>query len=502
MLNSLRTRFIVSFLGLTIIPLILALGLLTWQGSTQQKQVIDQIVLSNQLLSIVTEQPILAALSSVVITGLGMVFIVIGAVSLALVCYNLTVRHVIQPIEDLVKMTQLSSQENLSSQVASSELDEGESELDEIGILAQNIKGMRNQFQQSIEILQYQIQASDISAKINRHIASILDVDRLLQYVIRSIQDSFNFDHIYIYLSNEINSDLRLVAGTGSIGQKLVEQNYSVQINQGLVGRVANQRQGLLINDVRYNSFFQPTKLLSNIRSELAVPLLHGYQLLGVLDIQNHKVDQFNQADLMLMQSIANQLVIAMNNARIFQETQTAVAEAESLTRRLIRDSWRDIRQKTEITSHVFTSSGIETRTSDWLSTMSDVVQQKDGTRSQNQRLVQSSEQVAIPLILRGEMIGVVGIERTNGREWSQDELTTIESVTNQVSLALDSARLAQETERRAAREESIANLTQAVWSAEDVVSILRNAVTELGDTLRASKVVLRLGFDDAAQDH
>ena len=97
-------------------------------------------------------------------------------------------------------------------------------------------------------------------------------------------------------------------------------------------------------------------------------------------------------------------------------------------------------------------------------------------------------------MTLRGEIIGVIGVERSADRKWSDDELTTIQTVTEQVALALDTARLARETEQRAAREEIIANLTRAVWAGDNVETVLQNSVTQLGQTLKASKVVLRLG--------
>jgi GAF domain-containing protein len=109
---------------------------------------------------------------------------------------------------------------------------------------------------------------------------------------------------------------------------------------------------------------------------------------------------------------------------------------------------------------------------------------------------------LAIPLILRGQTIGVIGIERSvdegsvaanETAGWSEDELITIQTVSEQVALALDSARLARDTERAAWRDRLVSESTAQVWASTEVEEVMQTAVAQLGNKLGATEVIIRL---------
>jgi GAF domain-containing protein len=221
---------------------------------------------------------------------------------------------------------------------------------------------------------------------------------------------------------------------------------------------------------------------------------------LGVLDIQSEEVNDFNDQDLTLVQSIADQVAVALDNARLFQRLQTAAVEAEELARRITREIWQDIGSKVQTTGYTFTKQGVIPAPIESLSAMERAVSQRsmvqDAGDDNGNDPDKATASIAVPLILRGEIIGVIGIERPLKQKWSEDEMITIEAITEQVALALDAARLARETERSAWRDQIVSEATAKVWSSDEIEEVMQAAVTQLGDKLRASEVVIRLGTE------
>jgi GAF domain-containing protein len=263
------------------------------------------------------------------------------------------------------------------------------------------------------------------------------------------------------------------------------------------VGRAASSGEATLVPNVDEVPGFIRNPLLPKTQAELAVPIRSGEAVLGVLDAQSEEIGGFDQEDLTLMQAIADQVAVALDNARLFAEAQAAVAEAEGLARQLTRDVWQDVEQKVDTTGYVFTKSGITPDETEWLPVMGRAVQQKELVSlgdSNGGGIGQTDTSVAIPLTLRNEVVGVIGLERSGDRAWTEDELATIQNIAEQAALALDAARLTRETERAAWRDRVVSEATAHVWASSEIEEVMRTAVAELGDKLNASEVVIRLG--------
>jgi GAF domain-containing protein len=99
---------------------------------------------------------------------------------------------------------------------------------------------------------------------------------------------------------------------------------------------------------------------------------------------------------------------------------------------------------------------------------------------------------------LRDQIIGVLGIHSDDlNRQWTADEIALIEAVSEQMSLAIENARLFEESQRNAWRDQIISESTAKVWSSADIEEVMRTAVAQLGEKLRASEVVIRLGTEE-----
>jgi PAS domain S-box-containing protein len=167
------------------------------------------------------------------------------------------------------------------------------------------------------------------AADIARRLGAILDPERLLQQVVELMQSRFGLYHAHIYVLDEATDRLVIRAGSGEVGRVLRERGHSIALDaeKSLVARAARGRETVLVNDTSLESDFMPNPLLPQTRSEVALPLVVGDKVLGVLDVQDDQAGRFNQADLDTFATLAGQVATSLQNARLF-ETQKQAEEA------------------------------------------------------------------------------------------------------------------------------------------------------------------------------
>jgi PAS domain S-box-containing protein len=169
-------------------------------------------------------------------------------------------------------------------------------------------------------------------ADLGTRISAVLDPDQMLHMVVDLVKDSFALYHAHVYLLDEPGDALILTAGAGEVGRQMVAQGWQIPVEgeKSLVARVARTRQGVIVNDVLADADFMPNELLPHTRAELAVPMMVGERVLGVLDIQSDEINRFTSEDVAIQTVLASQVAVALQNARTYAQTQRQ-AEYEAM---------------------------------------------------------------------------------------------------------------------------------------------------------------------------
>jgi putative methionine-R-sulfoxide reductase with GAF domain len=184
-------------------------------------------------------------------------------------------------------------------------------------------------------------------SEISTAASTILDIDKLLKEVVELSKERFGLYHSHIYLLDEAGENLVLASGAGEPGRQMVAEGRSIplELERSLVARAARERKGVTVNDVTQEPDFLPNPLLPGTRSELAVPMMVGENVIGVFDVQSDLVGRFTEADVSVQTTLAAQIASAIQNARSFEQTQAALLqskEAQQLTSDVIdsTDDW------------------------------------------------------------------------------------------------------------------------------------------------------------------
>jgi GAF domain-containing protein len=358
---------------------------------------------------------------------------------------------------------------------------------DEIGILAQSFNRMTEQLLELIGGLETRVaeRTDDLenrssqlqaAADVARTASSVLDINQLIQEVVGVIQERFDLYYVGLFLLDETKKWAYLRAGTGESGREMLARGHRIQVGQGMVGWTIANAQPRVASEADKDTIRLETTELSETRSEAAIPLrLHG-EVIGAITVQDIQPDTFDGPSIASLQTMADLVSISIENARLFTESQEALEASRRAYGDISSGAWKEIHQQ-EISFHSSESGTYKYQ--------SGLIPQTQGFQSK----------LTLPIMVRDTVIGELTTRKSeNAGEWLPEEISLLEAVVEQLGVALESARLYEETQKRVAYEQLTRDVTNQMRESLDIDTVLRIAAAEFKRALDLSEVEIRMG--------
>ncbi len=328
------------------------------------------------------------------------------------------------------------------------------------------------------------------AAEVGHAAASIHVLDELLPQVARLISQQFGFYHVGIFLLEETGRYVALRATNSEGGQQMLAQGYQLEVGrQGIVGYVAGNKEPRIALDVGQDAAHFENPFLPRTRSEMALPLVMGDQLLGVLDVQSDQASAFTQDDVAVLRVVADEVAVAISNARLLQQVQESLEAERRAYGQISREAWAQLLRARTQQGYLCDSRGtVQQITRQWRPEM--VNASREG-----QAVQPDDATVALPVKVRDQAVGAVRLRKPEGAgEWTAEEIALMGTLTEQLGVALESARLYQDTQRRAAQERLVGQVTSRIRETLDVETVLKTTADEMRAALGLERLVVRLG--------
>jgi len=375
---------------------------------------------------------------------------------------------------------------------------------DEIGELSLRFNTMAEQLQNLVRTLEekvedrtqgLQVQASRLllAAEIARDAAALGDLDELLNRSSHLVLNRFNFSHTGIYLIDQQHEYAVLRASPTEAGREMLKQNYRLKIGkEGIVGNVAVTGEARVVADTSSDINYLSNPLLPQTRSELALPLKVEARVIGVLDVQSETPNSFSQDDIVVLQIMADQLALAIERVQLVEQLEGRLSELEHAYQQFTVTSWQDFSQQPDFKAG-YSFDGIKLSAIDSFPSWSqDALRRGRPVVLPGKETDSKDSLLAVPLKLRGQIIGVMNI-RFTGDLLNTETVNLSEEIANRLAVALENARLYTETQKLAQQERAVSEISTRITTSINIENILRTAVQELGRMIPNAEVVVQL---------
>lgn len=363
--------------------------------------------------------------------------------------------------------------------------------LDETGVLARTFNDMADRLTDTLKGLEERIadrtrellalsessvrRASQFEAiaRISHAIGSTRNLDQLFQQIVETISDQLGYYHVGIFLADAHKEYAMLVAANSEGGKAMLARGHRLRIGEtGIVGFAAQSGAPRVALDVGKDAEFFNNPDLRETRSEIALPLKSGTEIIGALDVQSKVANAFSGEDVNILSVLADHVSIAIQNARSYQQSQESLSQAERTAAHMSEQQWSQFLAKRRVDG--FHYDGVSVR------------QIKPGEKTRPNSL-------AIPIILRGVQIGTLKLNASDPeRMWDNNEIALAQSTAERTALAIETARLLEEAQRRAAKERAIRQISAEIGGLINIDNIVQTTIQELGNNMPGTEVVIQ----------
>lgn len=438
-------KFIVLILGLILIAILLIAPI----GYQQTIRVLYSAISSYDIFRSFQIQSLVFSIL-VLLLGTGFAYYVSRSIS--------------DPIKELISTFNKIEQGDLSQRARVSATDELGIVTVQFNRMVARLEALQTTLEEQVDERTKQLTATN---EVGKAASSSLDPDELIFRVVNLFPERFGYYYAAVYLLDPTQRWAELRYATGEAGKVLKQNHHRLEVSgRSMVGSAIRDRRPRIAQVASQEKQRFENPLLPYTRSELALPLIAGDRVLGAMNVQSMKEADFTPEVIETMQSMAGQVAIALENARLFQEAQQVIKEMRAVQQQYLLEGWQGFISENE---------GLEYAVGDEM------------------RVNPKTIEVAISL--RDQILGQITLE--GNEEWTPDQQSLVDAVAKQAAVALENARLVSESRQSAMRERMLAEINSKVWSAATIDSILQTTIKELGRRLDASQATIELTLDD-----
>lgn len=369
--------------------------------------------------------------------------------------------------------------------------------------LSQTLSGLEQRVEERTLALQA---ANEQSSQRARQLQSIADVskiitreqniEKLLPLITDVVSQQFGYYHIGIFLLDETRRAAILQASNSPGGQRMLANGHRLTLGaSSIVGYTALTGKPRIALDVGEDAVFFNNPNLPETHSEMALPLVVRGAVTGVIDMQSKQSGAFTQEDIDILSILADQVAIAIENARLFQQTQTSLEESQAIVQTFLRQEWSALANKQTTVGYLHTGIGGKSLSAPvQADEIEQVIRRGTVVKKESKTDAETTPTLAIPIALGEQVIGAIRVQSPDrNRTWSTEEINLLRSISERVGLALDNARLVASSQKRAAKERTIGEISTKISAANDMDAILKTAAREIGLALSNADVVIQL---------
>jgi GAF domain-containing protein len=371
----------------------------------------------------------------------------------------------------------------------------------DMAVLSFRLKNSATNLQAAIASIKRDVESSTLDferrsnqlkavADVGKAITSFRNLSELLEQATHLINENFGYYHVGIFLLDEHKQYAVLSASNSEGGKRMLEKKHQLKVGEtGIVGYVTQNAKARIALDVGEDAVYFNNPDLPRTRSEMALPLVVGGQILGALDVQSTEAQAFSEEDIATLQVLAEQLAVAIQNASLLRETEKALESARLGYGEMSREAWVKILREQPRIGFLSTPPGTT-------QIHSEVVETHISKAFETGDVVLGSDNltISVPIRIRGQSIGAIRLKKSEIAEaWTQDETNLAIALSDQLSGALESARLYNESQQRAARESLVSDISAQISAASHTDAIIRETVQELGQAIGKVSVTFQL---------
>lgn len=354
------------------------------------------------------------------------------------------------------------------------------------------------------------LKLSRITAQITQRVSRRTSLQEVLNDVVALITTSYSdIYHAQVFLVDTDSSGqvARLVSSTGDVGQVLIERGHHLMVgSRSVIGEVTSRGHYVIARAGGEETMHRANEYLPETRVEAAFPLFIADEIIGALDLQSKLDDAFVDEDIPVFQTLADHIAISIDNARLYnqteqrleenrrlvEQTRNAYREVERLNMRLTGKAWVDYLQSTpnDLSLNVDFRDGSVNAQADWTAELDAALEAGDIIREERD----GYSVVAVPLQVQGQVIGAMEFELDKDGRLQQDDLRLISEVSDRFGLAVENARLYEQSQRAAQREALINRISTRIQATNSVEATLTETAQSLQRSLKAHRVAIRLG--------